>query len=312
MSSVKVLSFDVGIKNLAYCLIEFTPNVDLSFNKTYSIKKWGIINMMADLEEAALKCEYIKKGGVKCNKPATSFICKDGENIGTCSNKTCLKNIQDKYTGFELKKAKKLLTKQMSLFGLGTKVIEELDKNPEFLEADEVVIENQPVLKNPTMKSVQMFIYTYFIMKNKTKVKKLEGINLFSAKNKLNIYDGPELDIKKSSEYATRKAQSVEYTKYFLKDNEEKRKWFIDHKKKDDLGDCFLQGLTYYSKSKYMKKPKTPKATKTKKTKTETSLEQPNQISSSNEQSNTNTTSISTTVVVSKPKRTRTKKSETL
>ena len=151
------------------------------------------------------------------------------------------------------------------------------------------------------MKSVQMFIYTYFIMKNKTKVKKLEGINLFSAKNKLNIYDGPELDIKKSSEYATRKAQSVEYTKYFLKDNEEKRKWFIDHKKKDDLGDCFLQGLTYYSKSKYMKKAKIPKIKKdTNKTKKSTTVPISNQIE------------VLTDKVETKPKRTRTKKTETL
>jgi len=252
----KILSFDVGIKNLAYCYMEFAdPKPDVSFNNSYTIHKWGIINMMADLEEAALKCCYTKKNNVVCNKQATNFVLVDGQQYGCCSNKTCKTSLTAKYPNIELKNAKKINTKKLGLFNLGDKLINELEKIPEFLEADNVVIENQPVLKNPTMKSVQMIIYTYFLLKNKLS-KKLENIDLFSAKNKLNIYDGPELDIHKSSEYATRKALSIEYTKYFLKNNAEKLKWFIEHKKKDDLGDCFLQGLTFYSKSKYFKIPK--------------------------------------------------------
>ena len=39
--SVKVLSFDVGIKNLAYCLIEKT-------DEDFKILKWGIINLVDD------------------------------------------------------------------------------------------------------------------------------------------------------------------------------------------------------------------------------------------------------------------------
>jgi hypothetical protein len=266
METIKVLSFDVGIKNLAYCLLEFNQSYDISFNNKYTIKKWGIINMLAELEDAALKCSFVKKGGVLCNKVAKCHVNNNGVNIGFCSNKTCLKYLETNYGSLEKKNTKKVLTKQISLFDLGTKIINELEKETDFLEADEIVIENQPVLKNPTMKSVQMFIYSYFIMKNKSK--KLDTINLFSAKNKLNIYDGPELDIKKSSEYATRKALSIEYTKYFLKNNTEKLNWFIEHKKKDDLGDCFLQGLTYYSKSKYNKIPKVPKIKVNKKTTT--------------------------------------------
>jgi hypothetical protein len=39
------------------------------------------------------------------------------------------------------------------------------DSKRHFLDVNEVLIENQPSLKNPTMKSVQMVLYTFFIMK---------------------------------------------------------------------------------------------------------------------------------------------------
>ena len=35
-----ILSFDVGIKNLAYCLLEYEPQ-----KKTKLIKKWDIVNL---------------------------------------------------------------------------------------------------------------------------------------------------------------------------------------------------------------------------------------------------------------------------
>ena len=35
-----ILSFDVGIKNLAYCLLEYDPD-----KKTKLIKEWDIINL---------------------------------------------------------------------------------------------------------------------------------------------------------------------------------------------------------------------------------------------------------------------------
>ena len=35
-----ILSFDVGIKNLAYCLLEYDP-----YKKTKLIKKWDIVNL---------------------------------------------------------------------------------------------------------------------------------------------------------------------------------------------------------------------------------------------------------------------------
>ena len=53
---MKLLSFDVGIKNLAYCLIEYK-------NNTVNIIDWNIINLCKNNEN---KCNY-------CLKPAKFF-----------------------------------------------------------------------------------------------------------------------------------------------------------------------------------------------------------------------------------------------
>ena len=73
-------------------------------------------------------------------------------------------------------------------------------------------------------------------------------INLFNARKKLAIYDGPKIDVSKiKNAYSKRKYQSVQYTKYFLeKYNANWSDMFNSNKKQDDLADCYLQGLTYF------------------------------------------------------------------
>lgn len=76
--SKKILSFDVGIKNLAYCLMEIDDNT-----KKFRINDWGIIN----LADNRSTCSFIKREGQFCNKIAkrkvkidkhnTYYYCKD-------------------------------------------------------------------------------------------------------------------------------------------------------------------------------------------------------------------------------------------
>ncbi len=64
---MKLLSFDVGIKNLAYCLFE----VDM--NKNFSIIEWNIISLLNN-ENKEINCGFIyntpKKRNKKCKKKA--------------------------------------------------------------------------------------------------------------------------------------------------------------------------------------------------------------------------------------------------
>lgn len=56
-----ILSWDVGIKNLAYCLICKTNDTD------FKILKWGVINLLSDDQQ---KCQFELKTGVVCQEVA--------------------------------------------------------------------------------------------------------------------------------------------------------------------------------------------------------------------------------------------------
>lgn len=67
----KVLSFDVGIKNLAYCLLEINKE-----DKKFKILKWDIIN----LADNRKKCVFIKRDGKCCNLIASHVININDDN----------------------------------------------------------------------------------------------------------------------------------------------------------------------------------------------------------------------------------------
>ena len=75
-----------------------------------------------------------------------------------------------------------------------------------------------------------------------------ENIKLFSARNKLKVYSGPEIKCNLKSKYSRRKRLGIEYTRYMIGGNSDYLKYFEENKKKDDLADSLLQGLTYLKK----------------------------------------------------------------
>ena len=55
---MKILSFDVGIKNLSFCLLNDTV-----------IEDWGILNISTDDV-----CEHCSKSGSRCDK-SVKYVC---------------------------------------------------------------------------------------------------------------------------------------------------------------------------------------------------------------------------------------------
>ena len=197
---MKILSFDVGIKNLAYCLID---------SEDGSIKDWGILNISVDPV-----CDHQMK-----HRPC---------------DKTAKKMIKD--TGF------KLCTSHCK--------IKQYKEN--FLEVDIVVIENQPALKNPTMKSVQMILYSYFLIEGVTTLKTIQDIQMMNARNKLKAYTGPTIKCDIKDKYKKNKFLAIEYCDYMIQNNPhidtKYHKLYDESKKKDDLSDAYLQGIFYIQK----------------------------------------------------------------
>lgn len=228
---MKILSWDVGIYNLSYCILEKNEETG-----KINIIGWDIVNLVDN--------DKMKK------------------------NKTAL------FENIPLK----------------------LQEIPQLLDVDHVVIENQPSLKNPQMKSIQMILYSYFIILGKAvnigEFKNITNVDFCSASNKLKVYDGPKIvfqekvkkppklkkgevapveavvveNIVKDEEgdevvntdvvekgkkkttlkYADKKKLAIAHAQYYVDNNFTTYKdFFSSHKKKDDLSDSLLQGLYY-------------------------------------------------------------------
>jgi hypothetical protein len=128
-----------------------------------------------------------------------------------------------------------------------------LDKLPELLNVDYVIIENQPVLRNPRMKTISESLYNYFLCrgivdKNRTN-SIIQAIKYINPSNKLKMEKDNSISVLKGSssktKYKLTKSLAVEYTKNLLEKYPDFKNIFYDAKKKDDLADCFLQGLYY-------------------------------------------------------------------
>lgn len=108
-----------------------------------------------------------------------------------------------------------------------------LDDRPWVLTSDHVIIERQPD-KNKLIKSVEHFLHAYFIIHKRDVV-------LWHAKNKVPDVVGPG-----KRKYAKRKAVSVERCEALIQGQSDMLTFFKGHKKKDDLADSFMQGVSYF------------------------------------------------------------------
>jgi hypothetical protein len=269
---MKILSIDVGIKNLAFCLFERPQN-----DQNFRITKWDIINISE--KEDIIKCSFIEKN-IICDKPAkfkkndncyclkhtkkqqlqiptseqkTTFINKqklqklyeiaDSHNIKyePKIKKVDLINLINNYINinyFQTIESKKAA--DVDLFNIGINIKTKFNKlfeNEE--EIDYVIIENQISPIATRMKTIQGMIVQYFIMSNL----KVQHIEFISASNKLK-----EFNIKEKTKYSDRKKLGIEkclekITNDFIFN--EHINYFNNHKKKDDLSDSFLQGLWF-------------------------------------------------------------------
>ena len=262
---MRILSWDVGIYNLAYCLINYSIET-----KQCTIVDWDIVNLNSksiENKNNILKCcwKYKKthktKAGQNCSAVSKHILKSTGKSYCLRHSKIAYRNLKSIFDfvksplSFEksIKKVKKPKKIKLSIHELGLNMVEILDKKPNLLNVDYILIENQPVLKNPTMKSVQMILYSYFLINSVVKAKSGATIKFISARNKLKCYNGPPVEVKTKNKYTRTKKLAIEYCRYMIKECEDRLEFFNKHKKKDDLADSYLQAR-WFIKDKYLKK----------------------------------------------------------
>tara|TARA_Y100000780_G_C13365121_1_gene294416 strand:- start:19 stop:531 length:513 start_codon:yes stop_codon:yes gene_type:complete len=129
-------------------------------------------------------------------------------------------------------------------------MIEKLNAIDLILSIDNVLIENQPTLKNPTMKTISTFLFSYFIMKKyEGKTKETMEIKFCSPSNKIKMGGIKATDkVSKTNEsnvYKITKGLGVKICKLLVEHNEDYVKMLEKHKKQDDMADAFLQSLIF-------------------------------------------------------------------
>jgi len=243
-----ILSIDVGLRNLAMCVISCKDQRDIS---TYSIKLWDVFNT---LEEEEYKCQSKMKNGKICGKrclfkyPLQNQFnqnAQDGRNVYTCKVHFP--------KGMEIKANNKCKTKKINDYLLQDiakvvlkKIQDIYDENKNiFNEITQILIELQPKI-NQKMKFTSHIIYGKLV---ELFYEKKTTIRFVRATNKLKAYTGPIIECKLRGLYAKRKWLSIEYTKWFLENKfnkDEKDTWlnkFLSHSKKDDMGDTLLMTI---------------------------------------------------------------------
>ena len=239
MSERIILSIDIGVKNLAFCLM--SPKDSFSDGDNFNIYDWQSVNL---IDEEYPLCETPMKSGKQkgkiCGKPSKI---KTDDDIYYCASHNPDK---ERYTAREATKVKTVLLKDTCL-ALYT-VLESL---PQLISRPcEVVIEQQ-MKANPTMLQMAHLVYSYFIMKGYVvDASPIKNVRFISARNKLTVYEGPEIQCHLKNAYGRRKWFAVEYTKYMIRNNTTHLDFFNKFpKKRDDLSDCYLQGVWWLTKN---------------------------------------------------------------
>ena len=289
--ALRVLSIDVGMKNLAYCLFEFAPDAGEiktpeQVMKRASIVAWDTVNLCDGLTAnekpaapicSAVGCKFAAKfahsGTHYCTRHANASGYKmpllpsiasakilkkmtleqlkafSGEYLSVSIPEKCeksklklLQHLHDSIAaeylvGVSLK-PKVISAASLDLITIGRNMHRRFDALPHLAAGvDVVIIENQLSTLATRMKTLQGMITQYFIMRG------VPDIRFISATNKLKLFSKEEGKDDKS-DYADRKKRSMEITRALIAEHAPEHIGLYDkHKKKDDLADCFLQGV---------------------------------------------------------------------
>ena len=272
---MKILSFDVGINNLGYCIIECNNNI-------LSLLDWNIIDISDKKTYCSnnnnnIKCEIVanfkdSNNNYYCKKHSknTKFLFPTSELTTTSLKSKSLNELLElaKKYDIEITNIKNKLTKtnvlvQINNYKNQNMLINLKSKKPKYSiinickninlyfnsifkdDYDIILIENQIGPLAVKMKSIQGIITQYFIAKNNN-----NNIIYVSSINKINKFINDKT-IKLT--YKERKKKAIEITENELNKNPNLIRWldfFYNNNKKDDLADCFLQGLWYCLENK--------------------------------------------------------------
>jgi len=265
---MRIMSIDVGMRHLAYCILSKDAN------DNYSICEWDVIDLC---NKKANPCCQTDKHGKSCKRqtkfykddkyycqlhakkqkfpiPSAEMKLTKIKKMKICDLKRLAKKLehelpkkskkQDYIDHFINDLSNNYLTpilqtnsKSIDFVTYGKRIKSAFDEILSKTNIDCMIIENQIGPLALRMKMIQGMIMQHFIEIGCPCIKEI------SPSNKLK-----DFTTKKKTTYSERKKLGITITRKLLYDNNNITKWsehFNKHKKKDDLADSFLQGLWY-------------------------------------------------------------------
>lgn len=182
---ITVMSFDIGIKNLAVCVLTMAPDQT-------KVHLWRVISVVSKNEAVpVLELLYPK------------------------------------------------------LFKVLDDLMDECNSVHNIPVIDYALVENQPVHKNPTMKSVQMMIYSYFALRG-YQGDCVNNVAICSATSKLK---GHNLELPplppNVKGYQRLKQTAVQYCKGYCQFDKALMATILSYTKQDDICDSLLQAMSW-------------------------------------------------------------------
>lgn len=270
MSNSICLAFDIGIRNLAWCIMKKDGEKTTILGwENYDLLAGNAANEVQSNKKKCCACSanssYETRGGVYCVKhcpsdrpplrdlsgtllrgiPQTQVLKEILQTKGHTTNaKTKAAIIEEARKHYSLpitkEKVKKAIQTELTVLHDGIRKFI-LDRQELFVQCSDILLENQPVLKNPTMKSVQILLFATLrdILQPSP-----PNLHLVHAKKKVE-------GAKKGDEgYKQRKQGSEERVVVALgqKKVEEAQRWkqhLEKYTKKNDLTDAFCMCLDF-------------------------------------------------------------------
>lgn len=274
---MRILSFDVGIKNLAYCYFE---------SDCSTIIDWAVVDLCDDKRACTTpgcgkNASLNKHGEFFCSKHAKDFVkthpwlCIPREKVccegvadltlpklkklassidyvmptGKCPTEELRENICNHINDNLMESVMTRNAKNVDLVEIGINLDKYFSKlfndDTGLLKPDVVIIENQISPIANRMKTIQGMIAQFFITRFRGSV---IPVKFISSSNKLKDFLTPE-ELAGGTTYDERKKKGIVATRELVCSHVANRDRWLDvferHSKKDDLADSLLQGIWY-------------------------------------------------------------------
>jgi hypothetical protein len=280
-----LLSFDIGIKNMAYCIFSVT-------DESLQCNAWNVLNLMPPTPTTASAttpaCSSCKRKSKF--KKGTTFFCeahtkqaeRDGDyvrpgkqwtptafrkhkldpllqlmrecklDVADSPTKTvCLQRLQQWTELYVLEptappKVQAKSANDADLIEVGRQLGEQLDAALGHLQIDHVIIENQISPLASRMRTLQGMLTQYFILRYPG-----AAIHYISSSNKLKEFATPvptSVTTTAAQKYRQHKTDGVMHCVNVLRANPNigfTAEMLLAHAKKDDLADCWMQAMWF-------------------------------------------------------------------